>query len=157
MSNDLPLNENNNIIKKPFEEAVLNKLKKKEMKKSESNTTRYIEDKDILSNESFLKKYQIQGSEISYDSFKEEKPILIDILLENGERLQNNYINYPRIRDKKLDFSLIKSSLLINEDNEEKKAEEEKRYLSDINEENYEPEIKNKKIRLKSQKKYYQN
>ena len=153
MSNDLPLNENNNIIKKPFEEAVLNKLKKKELKKSESNTTRYIEDKDILSNESFLKKYQIQGSEISYDSFKEEKPILIDTLLENGERLQNNYINYPRTRDKKLDFSLIKSSLLINEDNEEKKAEEEKRYLSDINEENYQPEIKNKKIRLKSRKK----
>ena len=152
MSNDLPLNENNNIIKKPFEEAVLNKLKKKELKKSESNTTRYIEDKDILSNESFLKKYQIQGSEISYDSFKEEKPILIDTLLENGERLQNNYINYPRTRDKKLDFSLIKSSLLINEDNEEKKEEEEKRYLSDINEENYQPEIKNKKIRLKSRK-----
>ena len=153
MSNDLPLQENNNIRKKPFEETVLNKLKKKEMKKSESNTTRAIEDKDILSNESFLKKYQMQSSEISYDSYKEEKPILIDTLLENGERLQNNYINYPRTLDKKINFSLIKSSLLINEDNEEDKDEEEKKYLSDINEENYEPEIKNNKIRLKSRKK----
>ena len=153
MSNNSPLNENNIIKKNPFEEAVLNKLKKKEMKKSESNTTRYIEEKDIISNESFLKKYQIQGSEISYESYKEEKPILIDTLLENGERLQNNYINYPRTRDKKLDFNLIKSSLLINEDNEENKDEENKRYLSDIYEENYEHEIKNNKIRLKSRKK----
>jgi len=153
MSNNSPINENNIIKKNPFEEAVLNKLKKKEMKKSESNTTRYIEEKDIISNESFLKKYQIQGSEISYESYKEEKPILIDTLLENGERLQNNYINYPRARDKKLDLNLIKSSLLINEDNEENKDEEDKRYLSDIYEENYEHEIKNNKIRLKSRKK----
>ena len=153
MSNNSSPQENNNNRKKPYTDTVFNKLKKKEMKKSESNTTRAIEEKEIMSNESFLKKYQIQSSEISYESYKEEKPILIDTLLEDGKRLQNNYINYPKVFEKKPDLSLIRSSLLINEDNEEKKGEEDKRYLSDIYEENFEPEIKNEKIRLKQRKK----
>ena len=153
MSNNSSPQENNNNRKKPYTDTVFNKLKKKEMKKSESNTTRAIEEKEIMSNESFLKKYQIQSSEISYESYKEEKPILIDTLLEDGKRLQNNYINYPKVFEKKPDLSLIRSSLLINEDNEEKKGEEDKRYSSDIYEENFEPEIKNEKIRLKQRKK----
>ena len=153
MSNNSSPQENNNNRKKPYTDTVFNKLKKKEMKKSESNTTRAIEEKEIMSNESFLKKYQIQSSEISYESYKEEKPILIDTLLEDGKRLQNNYINYPKVYEKKPDLNLIRSSILINEDNEEIKGEEDKRYLSDIYEENFEPEIKNEKIRLKQRKK----
>ena len=153
MSSNASLYKNSRIIKKPVKEIALNKLKQKDTKKSESNTTRALEDKDIISNESFLKKYQMQGSEISYESYKEEKPILIDTLLENGVKLQNNYINFPRAHENNLLFSEIKSSILIKEDNDEDKEAEEKKYLSDIYEENYQPDIKNTKIKLKQKKK----
>ena len=153
MSSNASLYKNSRIIKKPVKEIALNKLKQKDTKKSESNTTRALEDKDIISNESFLKKYQMQGSEISYESYKEEKPILIDTLLENGVKLQNNYINFPRAHENNLLFSEIKSSILIKEDNDEDKEGEEKKYLSDIYEEDYEPNIRNTKIKLKQKKK----
>ena len=128
---------------------------KKEMKKSESITTKAGGDeKDIISNDpSMLKNYQ--SSEISYESYKAEKPILIDNLLENGVEYENNYINYPKEFEKKLIFNIIKNAVFGTEENLDDIDEENHKYNSDFFEDDYLPEIRfnyEKKLKHKNGK-----
>ena len=132
-----------------FSEIIkLNPPKKNNMKKAESIITKAgLEEKDIISSDpSFSKQYKSPSSDISYESYKEEKPILIDTLLEYGERLQNNYIGFPKEIENKIIFNNIKNSIYISEENEDDENEK-KIYLSDINEDD--SVIKNSKKKSK--------
>ena len=138
----------------PFfsENIKLNPPKKKTMKKAESILTKVgLEEKDIISSAPSFSKQNIgPSSDISYESYKEEKPILIDTLLEDGKKLQNNYINIPKDIENKIIFNNIKNSIYISEENEEDENEK-KIYLSDICED--ESDIKNCKKKLKRKNK----
>ena len=138
----------------PFfsENIKLNPPKKKIMKKAESILTKAgLEEKDIISSDPSFSKQNIgPSSDISYESYKEEKPILIDTLLEDGKRLQNNYINFPKDIENKIIFNNIKNSLYISEENEVDENEK-KIYLSDICEDESDKNSK-KKLKRKNKK-----
>ena len=134
-----------------------NPPKKKEEKKNDSMVTRTNNnDKDLISNDiSFSKNYNVNNnSEISFENISKEKPVYIDNLINNGEMLENNYLDYPLNFEKNLIFELYKDALNLSEDVDKDEINEilhhfntmEDYYIPEA-EEKEEKKLKNKKIK----------
>ena len=113
-------------------------------------------DKDLISNDiSFSKNYNVNNnSEISFENISKEKPVYIDNLINNGEMLENNYLDYPLNFEKNLIFELYKDALNLSEDVDKDEINEilhhfntmEDYYIPEA-EEKEEKKLKNKKIK----------
>jgi len=133
-----------------------NPPKKKEEKKNDSMVTRTNNnDKDLISNDiSFSKNYNPNNSEISFENISKEKPVYVDNLINNGELLENNYLDYPINFEKNLIFELYKDALNLSEDVDKDEINDILRHFNTM-EDYYIPEaedkegkkLKNKKIK----------
>ena len=95
--------------------------KKKEEKKNDSMLTKTNnEEKDLISSDiSFSKNYKNKennNSEISFENISREKPVLIDNLLNNGEMLENNYLDYPLRFENNLILEMYRDALDLYND-----------------------------------------
>ena len=113
------------IIKKDKNSYKYNPPKRKEEKKNDSMITKTNNDeKDLISNDISLNKKINKGddnSEISFDNLSKEKPVLIDNLINNGEILENNFLDYPLRFENNLILEMYRDALDLNdvEDKEE--------------------------------------
>ena len=128
-NNSFLISENNNInnsnkdkadIKKEETSYKNNPPKKKEERKNDSMFTKTNnEDKDLISSDiSFSKRFKedYNNSEISFDKISKEKPIYIDNLVNPGEMLENNYLDFPLNFEKNIIISIYRNALELNEE-----------------------------------------
>ena len=127
-NNSILISENNNInnnkdkadIKKEETSYKNNPPKKKEERKNDSMFTKTNnDDKDLISSDiSFSKRFKedYNNSEISFDKISKEKPIYIDNLVNPGEMLENNYLDFPINFEKNMIISIYRNALELNEE-----------------------------------------
>ena len=95
-----------------------NPPKKKEEVKNESLITKSKnEEKDLISSDiSLIKNNKDKTSEISFENISREKPIYIDNLINNGELLENNYLDFPLKFEKNILFEIFRDALDLSDE-----------------------------------------
>jgi histone acetyltransferase len=152
-NNSFSISENNNInnsnkdkagIKKEETSYKNNPPKKKEERKNDSMFTKTNnEDKDLISSDiSFSKRFKedYNNSEISFDKISKEKPIYIDNLVNPGEMLENNYLDFPLNFEKNMIISIYRNALELNEEENDDPVINNMLYHYDTFEDYYEPQ-----------------
>ena len=128
-----------------------NPPKKKEEVKNESLITKSKnEEKDLISSDiSLIKNNKDKTSEISFENISREKPIYIDNLINNGELLENNYLDFPLKFEKNILFEIFRDALDLSDEENNNDIKEIFNHFNTM-EDFYIPEaqekIKNKKI-----------
>ena len=152
-NNSFSISENNNInnsnkdkagIKKEETSYKNNPPKKKEERKNDSMFTKTNnEDKDLISSDiSFSKRFKedYNNSEISFDKISKEKPIYIDNLVNPGEMLENNYLDFPLNFEKNMIISIYRNALELNEEENDDPEINNMLHHYDTFEDYYEPQ-----------------
>ena len=75
------------------------------------------EEKDLISSDiSLIKNNKDKTSEISFENISREKPIYIDNLINNGELLENNYLDFPLKFEKNILFEIFRDALDLSDE-----------------------------------------